>query len=217
MARGRDWGLRGPDDVEHTVSVFEPFQKIGRLKRDMVITEKIDGTNAQVIVLRTGEFTPYTEDDTKILAVKDDMLMFAGSRSRLITPTDDNFGFAKWVRANADELFTLGPGRHFGEWWGQGIQRGYGLTEKRFSLFNTFRHQGAGLPACCSVVPVLRIHTFDSGLIDAALEDLRVNGSKAAPGYMNPEGVIVYQTATKTYFKRTLDKDDEPKSKGAAA
>jgi hypothetical protein len=216
MARGRDRGLRGPDDVEHTVSVFEPFQKIGRLKRDMVITEKIDGTNAQVYIAQAlhpleGALAH------RPLGTAGDLSMFAGSRNRWITPDDDNFGFAKWVQANAEELFTLGPGRHFGEWWGQGIQRGYGLTEKRFSLFNTFRHQGAGLPACCSVVPVLRIHTFDSGLIDAALEDLRVNGSKAAPGYMNPEGVIVYQTATKTYFKRTLDKDDEPKSKGAAA
>ena len=33
----------------------------------------------------------------------------------------------------------LVPGRHFGEWWGSGIQRGYGLDEKTFSLFNAYR------------------------------------------------------------------------------
>jgi hypothetical protein len=78
------------------------------------------------------------------------------SRSRWITPDDDNFGFAAWVEANRDELLTLGPGRHFGEWWGSGIQRGYGLPkgEKRFSLFNVSRW-GESRPACCHVVPVL--------------------------------------------------------------
>jgi hypothetical protein len=53
-----------------------------------------------------------------------------------------------------DDLLTLGPGRHFGEWWGAGIQRRYGLTEKRFSLFNVTRW-GEARPACCHVVPTL--------------------------------------------------------------
>ena len=53
------------------------------------------------------------------------------------------FGFARWVETNRERLITLlGPGLHFGEWWGSGIQRGYGLTkgDKRFSLFNVERH-----------------------------------------------------------------------------
>ncbi len=64
--------------------------------------------------------------------------MFIGSRTRWITAQDDNHGFARWVEGNKQELLKLGAGRHFGEWWGSGIQRGYGLQkgEKRFSLFN---------------------------------------------------------------------------------
>lgn len=84
---------------------FEGFPKTSRYSRGCIITEKLDGTNAQVFVT-------------------DDGRLYAGSRNRWITPEDDNYGFAKWVRANAEELKLLGPGRHFGEWWGNGIQRG---------------------------------------------------------------------------------------------
>ena len=76
---------------------FMGFPKMARLSREIIVSEKIDGTNAQVYI---------TEDGT----------MRAGSRTRWITPEDDNFGFAKWVDAHRDELLTLGPGRHFGEW-----------------------------------------------------------------------------------------------------
>jgi hypothetical protein len=206
--------------------MFEEFPKIGRLKRDMVITEKIDGTNAQVhIALPTALL-----DGTKVIARNEDVasptygfVMLAGSRNRYITPTDDNFGFAKWIQAHAEELWALGEGRHYGEWWGSGVQRGYGLTngEKRFSLFNVNRWQSEGngtpRPACCSVVPVLKRWTFDTTVIDEVLADLAANGSQAAPGFMKPEGIVVFQAATRTMFKRTIEKDDEPKGKTAAA
>lgn len=99
---------------------FKPFPKIARLSREAIITEKLDGTNAQVFIGEDGE-------------------MLFGSRSRWITPEDDNFGFARWATGNREDLLKLGPGQHFGEWWGAGIQRRYGLTEKRFSLFNVSR------------------------------------------------------------------------------
>lgn len=73
---------------------FVEFPKIHRINRNIVITEKIDGTNAQVYV-----------DDTMTHA-------YAGSRSRWITPADDNFGFARWVQEHHDELLKLGPGSH---------------------------------------------------------------------------------------------------------
>lgn len=201
------------------MSEFLEFPKIGRLKRDMVITEKIDGTNAQVLITMPTAGV----EDANVIARNGDVssptygfVILAGSRNRYITPTDDNFGFAKWVQANADELWSLGEGRHFGEWWGQGIQRGYGLKEKRFSLFNVNRWQSDGngqpRPACCHVVPVLKRWTFDTSVIDAVITDLAAHGSYAAQGFMKPEGIIVYQMATRTMFKRTLDKDDEPKS-----
>ncbi len=177
---------------------FEEFQKIARLSRNCVITEKIDGTNGCIGIAEDGS-------------------IFIGSRSRWITPADDNYGFAKWVHEHLGELAALGPGRHFGEWWGAGIQRRYAQTEKRFSLFNAGRWTAENPPPdCCSVVPVLYEGIFTSTAADEALEWLRANGSKAAPGFMNPEGIIIYQTAARQYFKKTLSKDEEWKGKQAA-
>jgi len=179
---------------------FIEFPKIGRLKRGCVVTEKIDGTNAQIHITEAGE-------------------MLVGSRTRWITPADDNYGFAKWAEQNKAELMKLGPGSHFGEWWGQGIQRRYGLTEKRFSLFNTARWSDDAIrPACCHVVPLLYTGVFDTLAVGGCLHRLRIDGSVAAPGFMQPEGVVVYHVATRTLFKQTLEKDEEFKgmNRGAA-
>lgn len=177
---------------------FVAFEKIPRLKRACVITEKIDGTNACVYIA-------------------DDGTMLFGSRSRWITPEDDNHGFARWADAHRDELAKLGPGRHFGEWWGPGIQRRYGVAEKRFSLFNSGRWSNdAERPACCHVVPVLYAGPFTTDAVDEAVARLRVMGSAASPGFMRPEGVVVFMTASRTLHKVTLDKDDEPKGLVAA-
>jgi hypothetical protein len=174
---------------------FREFGKIPRLKREIVITEKIDGTNAQIHITVDGE-------------------MLVGSRTRYITPQADNHGFARWAEAHREELLTLGPGRHFGEWWGNGIQRGYGLRngDKRFWLFNVGRWTGETLPACVGLVPVLYQGPFSSDVVDGVLSDLRINGSKAAPGFMKPEGIIVYHAAARSMFKVMLEKDEEPKS-----
>ena len=150
---------------------FESFQKIPRLKRQCVITEKIDGTNAQIAITEDGK-------------------MFVGSRNKWITPEDDNYGFARWAREHEEELLTLGVGRHYGEWWGKGIQRRYGLEEKRFSLFNVHRWT-EGLPSCCSLVPVLYQGDYDTSIIDNVMESLAASGSLASPGFMNPEGIVV--------------------------
>lgn len=183
------------------VPEFEPFPKIPRLSREIIVTEKIDGTNAQIFIGDDG-FT-----------------IRAGSRSRWITPQDDNFGFARWVEENRVSLLALGPGRHFGEWWGSGIQRGYGLTkgEKRFSLFNVSRWTDDVRPAICGVVPVLYRGDFNTNVIETCLGGLRMLGSVAAPGFMKPEGVIVFHTALNAGFKKTLEKDDAPKALSQAA
>jgi hypothetical protein len=79
---------------------FEAWPKIRRGKDNgVIVTEKIDGTNAQIAIEQDGT------------------TMHVGSRNRWITPEDDNFGFARWAAEHRDELLTLGPGRHFGEWW----------------------------------------------------------------------------------------------------
>lgn len=180
---------------------FVPFPKISRWSREVIITEKIDGTNAQVFIGEDGQ------------------QFVAGSRNRWIAPGDDGFGFAAWVEKNRDELLKLGPGSHFGEWWGSGVQRGYGLQkgEKRFSLFNVSRWGDGGKdkrPACCHVVPELWRGVMDdagAGMVRLCLDRLRESGSVASPGFMSPEGVVVFHVAAGALFKKTLDKDDEPK------
>lgn len=187
---------------------FVPFPKIPRLRRDVIVTEKIDGTNAAInIDVTAGDIT-------------------AQSRKRIITPESDNFGFARWVDENKDALIDLlGEGLHFGEWWGSGIQRGYGLgtngkQDRRFSLFNSGRwtpaYEGGAfdeVPAL-RVVPILGIGPADE-TIDAALSDLREGGSMAEPDWMRPEGIVVYHTAARTNFKVLLEGDELAKSAAA--
>lgn len=172
---------------------FVPFPKIPRLNREVIVTEKIDGTNASVLVGEDGS-------------------VLAASRTRWIAPEADNFGFAAWVAKHADELRELGPGLHRGEWWGRGIQRGYGLQERRFSLFNTSKW-GESRPACCGVVPVLATGTCIRTATELGLRTLREHGSVAAPGFDRPEGVVVFHTAANAMFKVTLERDEEPKGR----
>lgn len=177
---------------------FEGFPKISRLSREMIITEKIDGTNAQVYITDDGS----------------DMLV--GSRTRWLGPAkaDDNYGFYTWAMANKDELVKLGPGRHFGEWWGNGIQRGYGLPKgvKKFSLFNVSRWNiDTPPPSVCNVVPVLYKGPFDTAVINSQLTLLGATGSKAVPGFMNPEGIVIYHAQSGQLFKKTLENDDAGK------
>lgn len=187
---------------------FQGFPKIPRLNRDIVITEKIDGTNAQIYITDTPGTMPY------VAIYRDgerNLYMIAGSRSRYLTVENDNYGFARWVQKNYLDLFKLGDGRHYGEWWGQGLQRGYGLKEKRFSLFNTGRWNRDNKPECCHVVPVLYSGRFDTDVVLNMISFLKRDGSQAAPGFMNPEGVVVFHTAANSCFKVTCQNDDKYK------
>jgi len=186
---------------------FQPFPKISRLRRDCTITEKIDGTNAQIVFGPDGD-------------------LLVGSRKREIKPEGtvpdddgaarrgtDNFAFAQWVHKNKDELFAfLGEGRHYGEWAGLGIQRGYHLDHKRFYLFNTGRFgpgrqeipqelRASGL----DVVPILYQGAFTTTAVDDAM--CSITGRSNIRAYPNPEGVVVYHHALRQYFKVTFDND----------
>jgi hypothetical protein len=195
---------------------FVSAPKTPRLNREIIVTEKVDGTRATIFIDDFGE-------------------LFCGSRNKWITPQEDNYGFARWAEGNREDLLKLGPGRFDGEWWGRGIQRNYGLTERRFSLFNVARwvtsqpdptcpgvfqvEKGAELgeilvpgPECCHVVPVLWRGNFHSQHIENTLENLRANGSYAAPGFMRPEGIVLFHTAAGSCFKVTLEGDDKRKS-----
>lgn len=198
---------------------FEAFPKIPRYRREVALTEKIDGTNAAV---RWEIVTDDLLDNPNVLDaqyLKDQHgadlgfhLLFAQSRNQFVIPGKDNYGFAKWVQENAEDLKTLGPGTHYGEWWGSGIQRGYGQAQKNFSLFNVARWgaERQTPPVCCRVVPLFGY--FQPSAIEHVLNVMRDTGSMAAPGYMRPEGLIVWHTQSKQYYKILIEGDDTPKS-----
>lgn len=177
---------------------FKSFNKIARFSRDIVITEKIDGTNGLVAVGENGEFQ-------------------VGSRNRWLTDENgvilqDNAGFAQWAVSHREELMGLGVGFHYGEWWGKGIQRGYGLNEKRFSLFNVSKWSDDLVrPACCGVVPTLYTGIMSEKAIISALEELLQLGSVASPGFMKAEGIVIFHTASGMLFKKTILNDEKPK------
>ena len=164
---------------------FKAWPKIPRIENEKIFfTEKIDGTNACIIITEEGEFA-------------------CQSRTRIITPGDDNFGFASWAYKHKEELMSLGVGHHYGEWWGKGIQRGYNLEEKRFSLFNIFRwnKDNTNLPPCCHIVPSIEATT-----IEEAKQYIISNGSLAAPGFMDIEGLILYNHLARSYYKIIISK-----------
>ena len=172
---------------------FQPFPKIPRLRNEIItVTEKLDGTNAQVLVTPEGQ-------------------VFAGSRNRWITPgkDTDNYGFAAWVEENKEALKGLGIGRHFGEWYGPGIGRGYSNRERRLALFNTYR-PAESLPSIVERVTVL--YQGDAvGLTDEVyfhISELIAKGSKHCPGFMRPEGVVIYSSLNKTRYKVLCENDD---------
>ena len=172
---------------------FKGFSKIPRLSRDCVITEKIDGTNAQICITEDGQ-------------------ILAGSRTRWITSgkQTDNFGFAAWVEEHKEELKVLGVGRHYGEWYGQGIQRNYGLEEKRFAMFHGPKHGKLPYPLI-KLVPVLFEGPFVTSNIHITLTILQIKGSALVPGFMKPEGIIIYHKASGQRFKKTVEGDQEHK------
>lgn len=205
---------------------FVEFKKIPRLSREVIVTEKLDGSNGQIYIVKEEELTSiddYFFIEDYCLARKDNLLMFAGSRNRWlqIGKQTDNMAFATWVKTNAEQLFELGEGRHFGEYYGKSIQRGYGLDHKRFALFNVSKWQNRGLrlvdekqvyaPLPCEVVPVLYEGDFDTQKIYETLVMLKWDGSRAVPGYNLPEGIVVFHTASGGYFKKTVENDAKPK------
>lgn len=178
-----------------TEDKYPAFPPIKRLRRSMTVTEKIDGTNG-------------------LIHISDDFIIRAGSRNRWLSEekNKDNFGFGRWVHENATALMAdLGEGHHYGEWWGLGIQRHYDRAHKTFSLFNTGRWNDEALARFTtpnlSVVPTLYLGAYSTGVIDDQLRELEKYGSVAAPGFVPPEGVVVYHHATRTYAKVTLDGD----------
>lgn len=225
---------------------FPGMPPIVRLHRDVIITEKINGTNGLIAIKALDQLTgdqaePETHWPDPLMISHSDrngldkFAIWAGSKNQWLGPDGDNFGFGAWVLKNGEALISLlGPGLHRGEWWGSGVQTGYGLPkgEKRFSLFNTTRWcstrnftdpmvscegttliPDAAVPGL-SVVPVLAQVPGQAlnYAVNQALDRLQIDGSQAAPGFMRPEGVVIFQPSTLVTFKATLENDEVPKS-----
>jgi hypothetical protein len=202
--------------VSADLAEFVAWPKTPRMFRDMIVTEKIDGTNAAVMVRPLDWIGGDAPRDHETVVVRHDEAFAVGAQSRkqLIRPGKgtDNYGFAQWVHERADQLVELlGPGRHFGEWWGKSIQRGYGMPVRGFSLFNVHRHAGRSEAfddgTFLTVVPTLYQGQFSSMAVRDCAEELHLNGSVAAPGFKDPEGIIVFHVAANRTFKYTLDGD----------
>jgi len=200
---------------------FKKFPKIPRLRRDIIVTEKIDGTNAQIniipvehIVQEFGDLHEVYESEGFNFIWSESTFgrcgVLVGSRNRWITPEVDNYGFARWVSENIKRIIeTLGLGRHHGEWWGQGIQRRYNMDKKVFSLFNTKRFNGKDeqFQDDIRVTPILYEGPWSDEEIDGCLLMLEKYGSTASLGFNKPEGIVVYHTAANSLYKVTLEGD----------
>lgn len=192
---------------EDTMGQFKGWGSTPRWHKGLTITEKIDGTNACVVIY--------------------DGQVKAQSRKRMITPDDDNFGFAKWVYDNAGVLMdTLGYGYHYGEWFGEGIQKNpLGIEGKRFALFHATKYtedNGYELNKVdgLETVPLLHWGPCDLFTIPQIMTDLdsygsNVKGAKLiAQGYdFEPdehaaaEGIIVWHKETQQKYKILLEDD----------
>ncbi|MEG3838760.1 RNA ligase family protein [Microcoleus sp. herbarium14] len=89
---------------------------------------KLDGTNGGVQIFSDGR-----------VAVQ--------SRSQIITPENDNLGFAAWVSQNIDFFAALASAEHatiFGEWCGKGIQRRTAVSACDRKIFAVFAVQFGG-------------------------------------------------------------------------
>jgi hypothetical protein len=207
-----------------TSGAYPAFEKIPRLHRPITITEKIDGTNGLIYITTDDALLgPWDRGPNLAADLPGRYVISAGSKSRWLSLEADNFGFAAWVRRWADELVhDLGPGLHYGEWWGHGIQRGYGMPRgiRNFSLFNTRRwlapySEGRFLAPGLMVVPVIVSSLSAATLnedVDFGLAYLREHGSEASPGFRRPEGLVVHHSAANMLFKVTLERDEAPKS-----
>ena len=133
----------------------------------------------------------------------------AGSRNRWLTPDADNYGFAHWVAKNEQALLQAlnTTGLHYGEWWGQGIQRNYGMKEKVFSLFNPSQYLWlSSQDGAIRVVPTLYEGPLEGFPFDFLEETFDKFGSVAAKGFKPAEGYMVYHSAARQLFKVPLTK-----------
>lgn len=166
---------------------FKGWPKTPRLTNETFsITEKLDGTNAQIYIHEDGTIQ-------------------AGSRTQWLSEEKDNYGFYKWVQERRGSLITnLAPGRYYGEFIGAGIQRKYNLSpDKRLYLFHLRENmllcepKSVCLSTLCDAsvyfIPMLAEDIPFNILLETILDthmSLLKNGS-SVNNYKYPEGMII--------------------------
>lgn len=175
---------------------FKSFGKIENIKKfnsRMVITQKINGTNAQIFIKK--------RDDGSYCVL-------AGSRNRWLTVDNDNYGFCAWLENNLDAIIDFfGEGRWYGEWAGNGISAGEGLPDKNFVMFDWHRRKDMPKETALNIlyVPVLYTGAYDLQQIEKVSESLRIGGSKLAE-FDRPEGIVVDFNGEK--YKKVFNQEE---------
>jgi len=176
-----------------------------------IISEKVDGTNGLIEI----------EYDDGLLAVR------FGSRNRWLTLSSDNAGFMNFFAMFAKKIAIVpdilrakavneldnrnkvcsNPIRIYGEWYGKGIQRGYGLDTKYFMPFHTILAEALIEANVPNIMPPHIMYTgkFDKQIADDMMNLLRTHGSGVTPGYFNPEGIVVYFPTYQFCLKDTFE------------
>lgn len=179
---------------------FKAYPKTQRLSNEIItISEKIDGSNGVLYVDHTSR------------------TVMAGSRSRWLeddgTKSWDNHGFGAWVKENEEKLLNLPEGYHYGEWYGKGINRNYGLKDRRFMLFNLDRYirffDETDLPKELEPETVVALLTGDEDLhdqLECIQTSLKENGSLHVPGFKSTEGIILRFRLSAKVYKVVWDK-----------
>lgn len=169
---------------------FKSFSSIERFKGlQCIVTEKIHGTNAQIHIIG---------DEIR-----------AAGRNRYLTIEHDNYGFALWVEHNKKDLIEFfGEGRHYGEWYGLGINSGYGLKEKRFASFGLVLKDKPNRPPQVEFITELYNGKYDYMVPKQMSELLLHTRSMQVPGFDKPEGIVINFPALGHRFKMVFDLKD---------
>ena len=187
---------------------YSSFPSIERLENIYcIISEKIDGTNGLIEINETN--------------------VRFGSRNRYISFSDDNAGFANFFKdyearfkdaakdITTDESYPL---RIYGEWFGCGIQRNYGLKDKLFMPFSSFYGEKLIEYQVPNVITPNIMYTgkFSMEIVDTCMQQLKLNGSGVVKDYKQPEGIVIFFPKYNFRLKETFDgakwKDALPKS-----
>ena len=200
---------------------YNSFPSIERLENIYcIISEKIDGTNGLIEINETN--------------------VRFGSRNRYISFSDDNAGFANFFRhyeakledvakdvitkeleLNGETLTSCNesyPLRIYGEWFGCGIQRGYGLKDKFFMPFSSFYGEKLIEYQVPNVITPNIMYTgkFSMEVVGTCMQQLKLNGSGVVKDYKQPEGIVIFFPKYNFRLKETFDgakwKDALPKS-----